>query len=295
MALQSGDASAAIVGGTSPNTTSLFFNEGILSPDASCETFDPSANGFARAEGITAIYVKRLEDALRDGSPIRAVIRATESNSDGKSQGLMSPSCEAHEALMQQVYRQAKLNPHSTAFVECHGTGTATGDPIETRAVGNVFGENGIYIGSVKPNVGHSEGYSSLTSLIKGVLSLERRIVPPNIKFTEPNPKIPFAEKKLAVPSHPIPFPKDRAERISVNSFGIGGSNAHIIVDSALQYLRTIGPTINGNSKGFPPSSNVVNGVSSLSDRNGLNKVDEALHLKFYFSRQPHQRHSNNR
>jgi acyl transferase domain-containing protein len=121
-ALQSGDASAAVVGGTSlilgPTTTAILFNEGVLSPDSSCKSFDASANGFARAEGITAIYIKRLSDALRDGNPVRAVIRGTAANSDGRSQGLMSPSTQAHEALMRKVYRQAGLDPRETAFVE---------------------------------------------------------------------------------------------------------------------------------------------------------------------------------
>jgi acyl transferase domain-containing protein len=120
--LQSGDSSAAIVCGTSliitPTTTAAFFNEGVLSPDASCKTFDAAANGFARAEGITAVYIKRLDDALRDGNPIRAVIRNTGSNNDGRSQGLTSPNGEAHEALMRQVYHQAHLDPSKTAFVE---------------------------------------------------------------------------------------------------------------------------------------------------------------------------------
>ncbi|KAH3942932.1 hypothetical protein HBI24_080280 [Parastagonospora nodorum] len=240
-ALQARDITGAIVGGTSlilaPTLTSNFFGEGILSPGASCKTFDASADGFARAEGITAIYVKRLDDAIRDGNPIRAVIRNTGTNSDGKSMGIMSPNAEAHEALMRHVYEQAGLSPDETAFVECHGTGTATGDPIETTAVGNVFGERGVFIGSVKPNVGHSEGCSGITSLIKSVLALEHKTIPPNIKFKNPNPKIPFAEKKLAVPIQPTPFPLDKAERISVNSFGIGGSNAHVIIESVAQHL----------------------------------------------------------
>ncbi|KAI0377169.1 polyketide synthase [Hypomontagnella monticulosa] len=271
-ALQSGDASAAIVGGTSlimsPNTTSFFSNEGILSPDASCNTFDASANGFARAEGITAIYIKRFEDALRDGNPIRAVIRATGSNSDGRSQGLMSPNSESHEELMRKVYQQANLDPRSTAFVECHGTGTAIGDPIETRAVGNVFGENGVYIGSVKPNVGHSEGCSGLTSLIKAVLSLEHRMIPPNIKFVKPNPKIPFAEKRLTVPLRPTPFPNDRAERISVNSFAIGGSNAHVILDSKSGF------SYGTSGAGVADGADNENGVDGESGTTGLKGVD---------------------
>lgn len=121
-ALQSGDASAAVVCGTSlimtPTMTAIFFGEGVLSPDASCKTFDAAANGFARAEGITAVYIKRLDDALRDGNPIRAVIRNTGSNNDGRSKGLMSPNGLAHEALMRRVYQQADLHPSETAFVE---------------------------------------------------------------------------------------------------------------------------------------------------------------------------------
>jgi acyl transferase domain-containing protein len=123
-----------------------------------------------------------------------------------------------------------------TAYFECHGTGTSVGDPIETGAVARVFGESGIHITSVKPNVGHTEGASGLVSLIKAVMSLEHRTIPPNIKFNTPNPKIPFKEAKLTVPVEPTPFPADRCERVSVNSFGLGGSNAHVIVDSARSF-----------------------------------------------------------
>lgn len=121
-ALQANDAVAAVVGGTSiilgPSTTSLFFNEGVLSEDASCKTFDAAADGFARAEGIACVYIKRLDDALRDGSPVRAVIRGTGSNSDGRSQGLMNPNTAAHEALMRSVYNEAGLEPDETLVVE---------------------------------------------------------------------------------------------------------------------------------------------------------------------------------
>ena len=123
-----------------------------------------------------------------------------------------------------------------TAYFECHGTGTAVGDPIETGAVAKVFGEKGIFITSVKPNVGHTEGASGLVSLIKAVMSLEHRTIPPNIKFNSPNPKIPFKEGRLTVPVEPTPFAADRCERVSVNSFGLGGSNAHVIVDSASSF-----------------------------------------------------------
>jgi acyl transferase domain-containing protein len=151
--LQRGDCSAALVCGTSllmgPHLFSVMTANGVISPDGSCKTFDASADGFARADGINAVYLKRLPDAIRDGNPIRAVIRNTGNNSDGKSQGLLLPRSSAQEALIRHVYAQAHLDPVETGFMECHGTGTAAGDPIETMAVGNVFGERGVYIGSV--------------------------------------------------------------------------------------------------------------------------------------------------
>ncbi|KAK3392816.1 hypothetical protein B0H63DRAFT_530309 [Podospora didyma] len=236
-AVQNGDATAAIVAGTSvilaPVTTAGMTDGGVLSPEGSCKTFDASADGYARAESITAVYIKPLEAALRDGNPIRAIIRGSGTNSDGKSGRIMTPNGKAHEDLMRGVYAAAGLDPRDTAFVECHGTGTPTGDPIETAAVGRVFNGGGnpehpVYIGSIKPNVGHSEGSSGITSVIKAVLALEHKTIPPNIKMINPNPAIPFREYHLRVPLAPTPFPAGRAERVSINSFGIGGANAHV-------------------------------------------------------------------
>ncbi|TLD29263.1 hypothetical protein PspLS_03907 [Pyricularia sp. CBS 133598] len=235
-ALQNGDCTGALVGGVNlimgPTTSAAMTEEGMLAPDGSSKTFDAGANGYGRAEAVNAVYIKLLDDAIRDGNPIRAVIRNSGTNSDGRSQNLLTPNGSAHEALMNKVYADAGLDPAKTAFVECHGTGTPTGDRLEANAVGNVFGSEGVYIGSVKPNVGHSEGASGLTSLIKGVLALENKTIPPNIKFSEPNPKSNFEEKKLAVPVKPEPWPSGRDERVSINSFGIGGSNAHVIIES---------------------------------------------------------------
>lgn len=129
------------------------FNVGVLSKDASSKSFDAGANGYARADAVSMIFVKRLDDALRDGNPIRAVIRGTASNCDGKTPGLTKPSSEAHESLIRAAYSTAGLDNElgRTGFFECHATGTASGDPEEARAVANVFGdEGGVYIGSVK-------------------------------------------------------------------------------------------------------------------------------------------------
>ncbi|KAL8882833.1 MAG: hypothetical protein Q9198_000233, partial [Flavoplaca austrocitrina] len=240
-AMQRGVCEGAIVAGSTlimaPGTTQSMTEKGILGPDGSCKTFSADANGYARGEAIVAVYVKPLDAALRDGNPVRAVIRAAMSNSDGKTQGITQPNPDAHEAMIRKAYEMAGIMDFSkTAFFECHGTGTSVGDPIETGAVANVFGEDGIHITSVKPNVGHTEGASGLVSLIKAVLSLENRTIPPNIKFNTPNPRIPFDKWKLTVPIEPTPFPTDRHERVSVNSFGLGGSNAHVVVDSAASF-----------------------------------------------------------
>ncbi|KFZ23643.1 hypothetical protein V502_01879 [Pseudogymnoascus sp. VKM F-4520 (FW-2644)] len=238
-AIQSGSCNSAIVAGTNlimaPSMTIAMTEQGVLSPDGTCKTFDATADGYARGEAINAIYIKKLSDAIRDGDPVRAVIRATASNADGKTSGMSVPSLESHEAMIRHAYKVAGISDHSrTAFVECHGTGTAVGDPLEVGAIANVFGgQKGVYIGSVKPNVGHSEGASGLTSIIKAVLALERKVIPPNINFCTPNPKIPFEEANLRVPTEPIPWPAGFSERVSVNAFGIGGANAHVILDSA--------------------------------------------------------------
>ncbi|KFZ17687.1 hypothetical protein V501_01603 [Pseudogymnoascus sp. VKM F-4519 (FW-2642)] len=238
-AIHSGSCSSALVAGTNliitPGMTIDMTRQGVLSPDGTCKTFDASADGYSRGEAINVIYIKKLSDAIHDGDPIRAVIRATASNCDGKTGGMSVPSLESHEAMIRHAYKIAGIKDYSsTAFVECHGTGTAVGDPLEVGAIANVFGgHKGVYIGSVKPNVGHSEGASGLTSIIKAVLALERKIIPPNINFCTPNPKIPFEEANLRVPTEPIPWPAGFSERVSVNSFGIGGANAHVILDSA--------------------------------------------------------------
>ncbi|KAK4941986.1 Type I Iterative PKS [Elasticomyces elasticus] len=241
-AITRGDCTSAIVAGANmilgPSMTQAMTEQGVLSPDGSCKSFDAEANGYARAEAINAVYVKSLEDALRDGNPIRAVIRGTSSNCDGKTLGISQPRAASHEDMIRKAYTVSGVETLSdTAYIECHGTGTAIGDPIETSAVANVFGEQGVYIGSVKPNVGHSEGASGLTSLIKAVLSLENRTIPPNIKFNKPNPRIPFEAWKLKVPVDPVPWPEDRCERAGVNSFGIGGANAHVVLESRNLYL----------------------------------------------------------
>ncbi|KAF7586508.1 hypothetical protein BBP40_008776 [Aspergillus hancockii] len=193
----------------------------------------PSADGYARGEAVNAIYIKTLSQAMADGDEIRAVIRSTSANFDGRSKRIFAPEADSQEKLIRNAYQRANIQDFSeTAFMECHGTGTRAGDFAETRAVANIFGPKGIIIGAVKPNVGHSEGASGITSIIKAILALEHKMIPPNIHFKTPNPKLPFTEGGLRVPVEPTPWPIDRKERVSVNGFGIGGANAHAILET---------------------------------------------------------------
>ena len=167
---------------------------GVMSTTGPSKTFDERADGYGRAEAINCVYLKRLSDALRDGDPIRALIRSSAANSDGKTSGIASPSAQAQEAAIRQAYAAARITDfNETAYVECHGTGTKAGDSIETRSVGQVFGgtrraDDPLRIGSTKPNMGHSEAASALTSVIKAVLALEAGQIPPNIEFVNPSP-----------------------------------------------------------------------------------------------------------
>ncbi|CRL24691.1 Beta-ketoacyl synthase [Penicillium camemberti] len=236
-ALRSGECSTALVGGTSliwgPTMTDAMTKNMVLSPSGISHTFDAEADGYGRGEGINCIYLKPLRHALRDNDAIRAVIRSTVTNHDGKTPNFSQPCPISQEKLIRHAYQVARIDAiHETPVFECHGTGTAVGDVIEASVVAKMTQGEATYITAVKPNVGHSEGASGITSIIKSILSLEHKTIPPNIHFKTPNPQIPFSEANLHVPLEPTPWPAGRPERISVNSFGIGGSNAHAILES---------------------------------------------------------------
>ena len=157
-AINAGECEAAIVGCCnlilSPRMTAIMQELGVSSPTGLCHTFDAKADGYARGEAVSAVYLKKLSDAIRDGDPVRSVIRATCTNSGGKAATMSAPVAAAHEALIRRCHALAGITDFSrTAMMECHGTGTPVGDPIEVQAVANVFGEHGIYIGSVSSRV----------------------------------------------------------------------------------------------------------------------------------------------
>ncbi|KAI8633019.1 hypothetical protein F5Y19DRAFT_490219 [Xylariaceae sp. FL1651] len=247
-AMRSGDATAALVFGTNvlldPGLTIFMSNINALSPDSRCYSFDSRANGYARGEGVVVIFIKPLSDAIQNGDVIRAIIRATASNQDGRTPGITQPSSEAQESLIRHVYRRAGLGFDETRYFEAHGTGTPVGDPVEMKAIGRVFrkfrsSQQPLYVGSVKANIGHLEPASGLAAIVKSVLVLEKGVIPPNALFENLNPDIDANFFNIEVPTKCIPWPTSGLRRVSVNSFGFGGTNSHVILDDALSYLQS--------------------------------------------------------
>ena len=231
----------ALAGGVnaiiSPGPFVGFTRMSMLSPDGRCKAFDASANGFVRSEGAGIVVLKPLTLAQADGDRIYALIRGTAVNQDGRSSGLTVPSQHSQEALVREACRRAGIDPARIRYVEAHGTGTLVGDPIEARALGSVLGAgrppgDHCWIGSVKTNIGHLEAASGIAGFIKTALVLEHREIPPNLHFQEPNPDIDFEGLRLRVPTAREPLPRgDGPVLAGVNSFGFGGSNAHVVLE----------------------------------------------------------------
>jgi acyl transferase domain-containing protein/NADPH:quinone reductase-like Zn-dependent oxidoreductase/ubiquinone/menaquinone biosynthesis C-methylase UbiE len=280
----------AIAGGSnlilSPDIQIEMSDMHFLSPDSISHAFDDRANGYARGEGVGAVILKPLDLALRDNDPIRAIIRGTAASSDGRTPGITMPSKDAQVDLIRSAYRAAGIDVSETGYFEAHGTGTAAGDPIESGAIGEVFAAKRprriiaaaeeivpLQIGSVKTNMGHLEGASGIAGLIKAMLSVEKGIVAPNLWFERGNPAIDFAGWRVEVPTEPKEWPLDGLRRASVNSFGYGGTNAHVILDDAHHFLqrhrRSVGRR--RNDSGF---------VSPVSDDSFSNAPRSRLFLQ---------------
>ncbi|KAF2264111.1 ketoacyl-synt-domain-containing protein [Lojkania enalia] len=252
----------------SPETFAWLSNMNMLSPDSKSYSFDHRANGYARGEGIAVMVVKRLEDAIRDGNTIRAVIRSTGANEDGHTSGITQPSQMAQEQLIKETYERAGLSMEFTRYCEAHGTGTPLGDPLEATAIGNSFRsyrseEEPLYVGSVKSNIGHLEGSSGLAGVIKVVLALESGLIPPNANFEKINPMIDTKHLRIRIPSDATPWPSPGLRRASINSFGYGGANCHIVLDDAYNYLKLRGMKGTHKTAASPPAADESKWYSS--------------------------------
>ncbi|WP_213768583.1 type I polyketide synthase [Caballeronia sp. dw_19] len=241
--LQAGDADMALAGGvnvlTHPSAFIGFSKASMLSPTGRCRAFDASGDGYVRAEGGAFVLLKPLDKALADGDTIHAVIAGSGVNSDGHSRGGISvPTSAAQAALLKSVYQRAGIDPSELAYLEAHGTGTAVGDPIEARALVEAASvgrpaDKPLLIGSVKTNVGHLETASGMAGLFKTILSLKHRAVPESLHFKTPNPRIDFEGGRLKVVDRLTPLHSSEPLVMGVNSFGFGGTNAHVVLREA--------------------------------------------------------------
>jgi acyl transferase domain-containing protein len=239
--IRQGECSIAIVGGVnlmlSPQFTVAASRMHMLSPDGRCKTFDASANGFVRSEGCGAVIVKRLADARAAGDRVLAVVRGTAINQDGRTNGITAPNGLSQRAVIQDALRNGGVNPQDVSYIEAHGTGTPLGDPIEVEALAATVGQpraDGatVALGSVKSNIGHLEGGAGVAGLIKAVLCLHHRELPPLVHFKQLNPHISLDGTALRVPTALEPW--TRPHRVAgVSSFGWSGTNAHVVLEQA--------------------------------------------------------------
>ncbi|CAM2064001.1 Amino acid adenylation domain-containing protein [Sulfidibacter corallicola] len=237
--LRDAQCSIAIAAGVNllltPEPSLSLTDAGVLSPQGRCKTFDASADGYVRGEGCGVVICKRLRDAQRDGDRILAVIRGSAVNHDGTSAGLTVPNGPSQEAVIRQALEAADLDGDAIDYVEAHGTGTELGDPIEVGVLGRVFGKtHPVSVGSVKTSIGHLEAAAGIAGLIRLVLSLERGELPPHLHVTRPNPHIAWDRIPVEINEACAAWPdRERPRRAAVSSFGISGTNAHVILEQA--------------------------------------------------------------
>ncbi|MEU8150911.1 beta-ketoacyl synthase N-terminal-like domain-containing protein, partial [Nonomuraea sp. NPDC048901] len=236
--LRAGDADLALAGGVNLNlaadSTAAATEFGGLSPDGRSYTFDARANGYARGEGGGVVVLMPLADALAAGRTVHGVILGSAVNNDGATDGLTVPSADAQREVLTLATARAGVDPRDIQYVELHGTGTPLGDPIEARALHAAYGgnrERPLVVGSAKTNVGHLEGAAGIVGLLKAVLSIQHRVIPPSLNFETPNPRIPLDELNLSLRREAGPWPGAHRPLVAgVSSFGMGGTNCHLIV-----------------------------------------------------------------
>ncbi|KAM7218213.1 hypothetical protein V8F06_006391 [Rhypophila decipiens] len=244
-ALRARDCDAALVGGVnlilSVEQHMNIAKLGVQSPTSFCHTFDEAADGYGRAEGVGVVYLKRLGDALREGDVVRAVIRSCAVGANGKvpGYGITFPSMDGQERVIRQAYKRADLDPDGTAYVECHGTGTPVGDPIEVKALSAAMGDTRgrrppLVLGAIKPNIGHSEAASGVSAVIKAVMVVERGVIPGVAGLKNLNPGIREGELNVRIARENIlAWPEGyKSRRVGVSSFGYGGTNGHVIIEN---------------------------------------------------------------
>jgi acyl transferase domain-containing protein/NADPH:quinone reductase-like Zn-dependent oxidoreductase/aryl carrier-like protein len=278
--LRNDECELALIGGVNviikPHMHIGFSQGGFLSPESRCKTFDKQANGYVRSEGAGVVVVKRLSKAIKDGDRIYSQIISSTINQDGKTQGISMPSEAAQINMLKKAYGDLDIDYSQIKYIEAHGTGTQAGDLNEANSLGKVLGVNKsdpLYIGSIKTNIGHLESASGIAGLIKAILVLYNRSIPPNLHFKEGNPNIDFSGLNIKVPTEETKIISGDAQCIAgVNSFGFGGSNAHLVLAEHKQMedakLFPISPENNTSDTNIDPYLFVLSAANqnALSD-----------------------------
>jgi acyl transferase domain-containing protein/acyl carrier protein len=270
--LRLGECDTALAGGVqlalAPAVDLFLERTGALAPDGRCKAFDAAANGFGRGEGCGMVVLKRLSDALAEGYQALAVIRSSAVNHDGHSSGLTVPNPKSQAALIRRALARGRLRPEDIHYVETHGTGTALGDPLEAEALGEVFAgprPRPLPLGSVKANIGHLEAAAGIAGLIKTVLLLRHRRIPPQPRFGRPNPRILWSELPLVVADRAMLLEEKGPLRAGISSFGMAGSNAHVILEEAPAALPAALPA--GGPRLFVLSARDPRALEDLRER----------------------------
>ncbi|MDX2465073.1 MAG: type I polyketide synthase, partial [Porticoccus sp.] len=297
-AIRSGEIEQALAGGIClhlhPYGFIAFSKATMLSPTGRCQVFDQSADGYVRSEGGGLFFLKDYEAALRDGDEIIAIAAGSGVNTDGYKSGLTLPNPDAQATLMAKTYQNAGISVEQIDYLEAHGTGTAVGDPIETRAIGLALAQNRstpLPIGSIKSNLGHMETASGVAGLAKALYSIKHRLVPATISMKTPNPNIHFDEWNIRVVSENMPLKNEGLITIGVNSFGFGGANAHVILqsppqtDAANQALPNQAQTLKQEFEKAQSLPLIVSARDSQALRNSLKQTATLLEsddISFY-------------
>ncbi|WP_367045441.1 beta-ketoacyl synthase N-terminal-like domain-containing protein [Streptomyces sp. Je 1-332] len=275
-ALLSEECDVAIAGGVNIALTpalSIFYTQaGLSSPDGRCKPFSSEADGIGRGEGVGVVVLRRLKDAVADGQRVYAVIRGTAVNQDGRSNGITAPNRWAQQEVLDAAYRRAGVDAADVAFTEGHGTGTALGDMMEIKALGHHHATRGgkpMALGSVKGNLGHTEGAAGIAGLIKVALSLHHKVVPASRFAIKENAALKLRDHGLRLLKAPLKLGADTVVA-GLSSFGMGGTNAHAVLESAPVHAARPAPRPGPQDSGIGPAVFTLTAPSAAALRRNL-------------------------
>lgn len=275
-AVANGECDVALAGGVNvmfqPETFITMCKGRFLAADGRSKSFDAAADGYGRGEGVGIVVLKNLEQAQRDGDHIYAVIRGSGVNQDGRTIALPVPNPVSQQRLADRVIKEAGIDPALVGYIEAHGTGTSVGDPLEAQALGHSYGRvagraRPLVIGSVKNNFGHTEAAAGVAGLIKAALTVQRRTIAPQVVLDKLNPEIPFDQLQIRIPTEVEPYPDLGAPAYAaVNSFGYGGTNAHVLVQEPPAPVQTEAPA-RDSIRIFPVSARSGSALHEVAGR----------------------------